>query len=373
MRQLLVLAAVLSVGLAGCLNGDDAPADAVPAATNATVEIDPNRPEPTADGDVKLGASAQPDLNATLLQAPRLVPGEWWKVRMMSPIDGRTAEYVRVMAEDTGSSYVFGMPHEGWYKEAVIYHVPFFGDVEYDLSGHAHDIPFIPLKFPLTDDQTWVTKFEGGPDLTATVVTDQAAQTADVTFRTPPSNTNPDGNVVIELTYDAKVHEITKFTQQTITYEVLDHGYGFEGWVTVPRGEDLVFIHGRIGAPVVGVNPFPSPSTPTDTVEIAGGFNRVTFIVVAGGGSAFLGLAQDGGVFQETVTAPDGTKYELQHVGPGMTIEFFENAAPDGTWTMDHIAAGAGVAFVEGIAYHQYDIRLPDGAKRSDHSHEVVR
>ncbi|HWH09453.1 MAG TPA: hypothetical protein VNX21_09655, partial [Candidatus Thermoplasmatota archaeon] len=231
MRQLLVLAAVLSVGLAGCLSGGDAPQDVGAAATNSSVMIDPNRPEPTADGDVKLGASAQPDLNATLAAAPKLVPGEWWKIRMMSPIDGREAEYIRVMAEDTGASYVFGMPHEGWYKEAVIYHVPFFGDVEYDLSGHAHDIPFKPLVFPLTDETTWTTKFEGGPDLKATVKTNPADQTAVVTFRTPPTQANPEGNVAIELTYDAKVHEIVSFKQQTIHYEVLDHGYGFEGWV----------------------------------------------------------------------------------------------------------------------------------------------
>lgn len=366
MRTPLVALVVLALGIAGCLKGDDVePADA--ASTGAQgVEIVSDRPEPTM-GEVVLGESAKPDENATLAAMPRLVEGEWWKIEMMSPIDGRTASYVRVMAEDTGSSYVFGMPHEGWYKEAVIYHVPFFGDVEYDLSGHAHDIPFQPLKFPLTDESTWKTKFEGGPDLTATVKTNQAEQTAVVTFKAP------NGDTAVELTYDAKVHEIVDFKQSTIEYKVVDHGYGFQGWVTVPRGEDLVFLHGRIGAPVVGISPFPSPSTPTDTVEINGGFNRVTFIVVAGGGSAFLGLPADPGAFKETVNAPDGTKYELQQVGPGMKIEFYENSKPDGKWTMEHIAAGAGVAFVEGIAYHQYDIRLPDGAKRSDHSHEVVR
>lgn len=368
MRQLLVLAAVVSVGLAGCLSGDKPADDVAPAATNGTVQIDPNRPEPTQTGEVHLGASVGPDLNATLAAAPKLIPGEWWKVQMSSPIDGRTAEYVRVMAEDTGSSYVFGMPHEGWYKEAVIYHVPFFGDVEYDLSGHAHDIPFVPLKFPLTDDATWTTKFEGGPDLTASVKTNAADRTAEITFK------SPNGATAITLTYDAKVHEVVEFSDhRTIEYKVVDHGYGFEGWVTVPRGEDLVFIHGRIGAPIVGISPFPSPAQPADTVEIAGGFNRVTFIVVAGGGQAFLGLPQDGGTFKETATAPDGTKYTVEHTGPGMKIEFFENSKPDGKWTLDHVAVGAGVAFIEGIAYHQYDIRLPDGAKRSDHSHEVVR
>ena len=37
------------------------------------------------------------------------------------------------------------------------------------------------------------------------------------------------------------------------------------------------------------------------------------------------------------------------------------------------VAGGGAFVFIEGIAYHQYDISLPDGAIRSDHSHEVVR
>lgn len=364
----LVLVVVLAVVIAGCVSGSKDQPIEDQSAEGQGVEIVTDRPAPVADGQVTLGEVAKPDVNASLDAPPKLIPGEWWRIRMSSPIDGREAEYVRVLAEDTGEAYVFGMPHEGWYKEAVIYHVPFFGDVEYDLSGHAHDIEFLPLKFPLTDEQTWKTKFEGGPDLTATVKTNAADKTAAVQFKAP------NGNVAVELVYDAKVHEIVEFTDfRTIEYKVLEHGYGFEGWVTVPRAEDLIFFHGRIGAPMVGISPFPSPATPSDVVAIEGGFNRVTFIVVAGGGKAFLGLPADGGQFKETVTAPDGTKYELEHTGPGMKLEFFENSAPDGKWTLDHVAAGAGVAFVEGIAYHQYDIRLPDGAKRSDHGHPVIR
>lgn len=369
MRVAVLLALLFAApALAGCFAGDDAEPAATEEPTSPTVQIG-DRPEPTFNDipNADLGTVAAPDLNASLGAAPQLIPGEWWRIEMMSPLDGRTASFVRVVAKVESDLYVMGMPHEGWYKEAVIYHVPFFGDVNKDLSGHAHDIPFTPLKFPLTDDQTWVTKFEGGPDLTATVKTNPADKTADVTF------TDPNGNVQVSLTYDAKVHEITRFEQATIHYKVVEHGYGYKGWITVPRGEDLVFIHGRLG-PAVPVGES-QPGAPIETVTINGGFNRVTFIVALGGAQSFVGLPADGpGVYQETVTAPDGTEYTVEGNPDGsLVIEFFENAAPDGEWTMQHVAAGAGVAFVEGIAYHQYDIHLPTGNIRSDHSHEVVR
>jgi hypothetical protein len=105
-----------------------------------------------------------------------------------------------------------------------------------------------------------------------------------------------------------------------------------------------------------------------ESVEISGGFNRVTFILAA------QAIVQ-GGSYKETAVAPDGTTFESEwtpHPG-GFLTDFYEYANPDGTWELTHVAAGGGVAFIEGIAYHQYDIHLPDGAIRSDHSHEVVR
>lgn len=364
LRALLVVLALLP--LAGCFAGE-APVEPAANETAPTIQVG-DRPEPSFNDipNADLGFVAQPDLNATLAEAPKLIPGEWWRIEMMSPLDGRTASFVRVVAKVESDLYVMGMPHEGWYKEAVIYHVPFFGDVNKDLSGHAHDVPFLPLKFPLTNEQTWTTSFEGGPELTATVTANDADRTAEVVF------TGPNGGQQIRLVYDAKVHEIVEFEQATITYKVVEHGYGFEGWVTVPRGEDLVFFHGRIG-PAIDVTL--GPAAPLETVLINGGFNRVTFIVVLGAAKQFLGLPADGpGVYRETMTAPDGTSYDVEGNPDGsMVIEFFENAAPDGEWQMQHVAGGVGVAFVEGIAYHQYDIHLPTGNIRTDHSHEVVR
>jgi hypothetical protein len=103
-------------------------------------------------------------------------------------------------------------------------------------------------------------------------------------------------------------------------------------------------------------------------VNVAGGFNRVSFILGAGT------LAAQGGAFRERVVAPDGTEYVHESIpGAPITFQFLEHPNPDGDWQLEHVAAGAGYVFIEGIAYHQYDIRLPDGAVRTDHAHEVVR
>src|SRR5687768_199232 len=123
MRASAALLFVLSL-LAGCLGGATPPADPTTQAVPA-IEIDENRPEPVF-GNVTVGPSAQPDLNATLAAAPRLIPGEWWRIQLESPLTGDKQEFIRVLAAVEGDTYVFGMPHEGWWKEAVIYHTPAF-------------------------------------------------------------------------------------------------------------------------------------------------------------------------------------------------------------------------------------------------------
>ena len=358
-----VLLLVLAIG-AGCFSAanEEPPADAA-AAGNVT--IDEARPEPTFT-DLTLTPAAA-DLNATLAAAPRWVPGEWWKYHFTSPLTGVEVEFIKVVGAVDGDHYVVGMPHEGWYKEAVVYHTPCFGDVTVsELGCHAHNIPFAPLQFPLEDGATWTTQFERPPDLTAEVKVVSPTE-AEITF------SDADGNVHITQVYDATIHEVRRFEHAIAVYEVVEHGYGFEGWITIPRGELLVFEHGRVGAPVVGVAAFGSAGDPVgppiESVEIAGGFNRLSFILAVGN---IVGAP--GGAYRETATAPDGTVYQLESIPGGpQTIQFYEHKDPDGTWSLEHLALGPGLAFIEGIAYHQYDIHLPSGDIRSDHSHEVVR
>lgn len=359
------VALALAAGVAGCVA---APPEEVPAATNASgqITIDEDRPEPTFT-DLTLTPAAA-DTSATLAAPPKWVPGEWWRYHFTSPLTGVDVEFIKVVGAVDGETYVVGMPHEGWYKEAVVYHTPCFGDVRAaDLGCRAHNIEFQPLQFPLTDDATWVTQFERPPDLTASVKVLSPTE-AEITF------TDADGNVHIRQIYDATIHEVRLFQHDIAVYEIVEHGYGFEGWITIPRGEQLVFEHGRVGAPVVSVG---SPigggpvGPPVESVEIAGGFNRLSFILAVGN----LGIAPvEAGTYRERASAPDGTEYVLEATGPAnLAIEFYEHADPDGVWDLEHVALGPGIAFIEGIAYHQYDIQLPGGAIRSDHSHEVIR
>ena len=359
MRPLVVLTFLALV--AGCVA---TPPEEVPAANvSGDVLIDANRPEPTFT-DLVLTAAA-PDLNATLAAPPRWVPGEWWRYHFTSPLTGVEVEFIKVVGAVDGETYVVGMPHEGRYKEAVVYHTPCFGDIRAeDLGCHAHNIPFQPLQFPLTDESTWVTQFERPPDLTASVKVLSPTE-AEITF------TDEQGNVHITQIYDATIHEVRSFQHDIAVYEIVEHGYGFEGWITIPRAESLVFEHGRLGTPVVGFVGGVAPGAPRESVEIVGGYNRLSFILAVGN----IGLAPaEAGAYRETATAPDGTVYTKESVGPApITIEFYEHKDPDGIWELEHVAAGPGIAFIAGIAYHQYDIHLPSGNIRSDHSHEVIR
>src|SRR5687767_9265183 len=135
MRPLPVALVLLAVILAGCAQTGGP----VETASAPNVTVDEARPEPEFNDipDADLGILAKPDLDATLAEAPNLVPGEWWRIEMLDKISGNVTQFVRVVARVEGDSdscdesspqaaacglYVFGMPHEGWWKEAVIFH-----------------------------------------------------------------------------------------------------------------------------------------------------------------------------------------------------------------------------------------------------------
>lgn len=378
-RRILIVLVVAGI-LSGCL--EEKPANSNTGEPTPTITIDANRPEPTF-GEIppeEAGQVAAPDVNATLAAAPKWVEGEWWRIRFHDSFSGTDVEFVRVVAKVEDEGYVVGMPHEAWYKEAVVYHTPAFGDVNLDLSYHAHDVPFLPLKFPLTNETTWTTHWESEtPDLQARVTVESPTR-AKVSFVGPDCgplgffgvcpNPQNEETEVVSLVYNAQIHEVESLTigNNFFSYEVVEHGYGFKGWITVPRGEDLVFFHGRLGASTMSIGG--APAMPTETVKVEGGFNRISFILVVGN---VVG-APAGGTYSIKAVAPDGTEYkkESQTGGP-FNFEFYEGMDPDGDWTFDYTVVGPGIAFIEGIAYHQYDIHLPDGQIRSDHSHAVVR
>ena len=351
--------------LAGCVSS---PAEPSATVSPAGVQVVTDRPDATY-GAVATGPAAAPDLDATTAQPPRLVPGEWWRIRFTSSFFDGPAELVRVVAAVEPEGYLVGMPHEGWSKEAIAYHAPAFGDVGFDLSYALHNVRFEPLRFPLVTGATWTTTF-GTSEFVATVESADA-HTATVRFDPPASDPSPTAALFaaispiptdagMRLVYDARQHEVVRFESVIGVWEVVEHGYGFEGWVTVPRGLHTVFDHGQLG-PVTPGQPLPSRSA---TVE--GGYNRLTLMH----GIFALGP----GVYRIRDVGPDGTEYVTESKGErAFTVGFHEARDPDGEWTLEDLAAGPGGTYTMGMAYHQYDVSLPDGARRSDHSHPVVR
>ena len=367
MKAYYVIPMLLVASIAGCATP---PEPAPPASTeDAGVVIVDDRPD-ASYGEVRTGPAAAPDLNATTAAAPRLVAGEWWRIQFSSAFFPETPEVVRVVGEVLPDGYVFGMPHEGWYKEAIAYHIPAFGDVGLDLSYDTHNVNFEPLRFPLTTGATWTTAFGTG-EYTATVESADA-YTATIRYEPVPGEPQPtdplfsllnplgDAAGTMRMVYDARQHEVVKFESAFMSWEVVEHGYGFEGWVTLPRAPHTAIDHGQFlpatpGEPVV---------MRTQTVE--GGFNRLTLLH----GIFALGP----GAYRIRAVSPNGTEFVTESIGSsGFTLRFHEASDPDGEWTLEDLVGGPGGTFSMGMAYHQYDIRLPDGAKRSDHSHAVVR
>jgi hypothetical protein len=347
--------ALLAVALAALLAGCSSPPVQAPEQSAAAVPI----------SLMKTGPAVGPDLNATLAAPPRLVEGEWWRIRF----DGGlyvSDDLVRVVANATPDGYVFGMPHEGWIKEAIAYHAPAFGDVAPDLSYMVHNHRFEPLRFPLEAGASWPTLF-GGTNYTATV---ESADDHSATIRVePPPSTDPTSTAVCSLgmpcdgtmrfTYDARVHEVTHMESPIGSWDVVAHGYEFRGWVSVPRGEHTAIDYGTFG-------PQQDNPLPTRTIHVDDHFNRMTVLHGV--------IALSPGEFRLTSTAPDGESFVTEVTGAaGTRFEIFEVANPGGEWTQEDLAVGVGATYTMGIAYEQYDILVPSGERRPTHSHEVLR
>ena len=346
-------AVVLLALLAGCSQPASVP-QAAPEPVDLSTSV------------IETGPAVGPDLTATTEAPPRLIEGEWWRIRFTGDFYA-PQDVLRVVANATEDGYVFGMPHEGWLKEAIVYHAPAFGDVAPDLSYSVHNERFEPLRFPLEAGATWTTLFGGAP-MTATVEEADEA-TATIRFDPPPSD-DPTATVMgvlmpmgdlgtMRLTYDARMHEIVKMQSGIGSWEVVAHGYEFRGWVSVPTGMHTAIDYGTFG-------PDADNPLPTRTVHVDEGFNRMTLLQAV--------FALSPGAYRVTSTAPDGQKFTTEVVGEAaFGFGIHEVASPGGDWTQEDLAVGVGGTYTMGIAYQQYDILVPEGARRPTHGHEVIR
>ncbi len=319
----------------------------------------------TLDGDLEVAKTLATEAgNATLATPPVWETGQWWtyEVRDLSKEEAITATRVVVGQQD--GQYLVGMPAEAWIDDLLILHLPGFTEVSAtDLSFEVHDAIFKPLDFPLTDGKTWETGFhqaiaDGGLEATATVT---SPTTADVELLGPGGH--------IQLTYDAEVGTITWFemesypTGQGMTFEVVDHGTGYEGDVRLAYQQDVVLLQTHVGSVVDAMALGPAP--PMRTVTVDGAYDRITLATLVGDlpvGGPEAPIQK--GVYGLRVEAPTGET--IEHVttptdGPGYHERYTHLDHPNGDWTITHLGAGAGITLVEGIAYQAYEVSLPNG------------
>lgn len=360
MSRALATVTIIGLLLAGC-----AEAPAAPKESPSTSFVPPvaKKPDGTPYGP---------------LEAPPLWQiGEWWKIRLVD-LTGAVIEVTRIVAAVEDQFYLVGMPKDQFRDDLMVLHLPGFGQIlRSDLSFEIHDAPFQPLKFPLKAGESWNTGFEGR-SLLARVVSAEGT-VARVNLRTPPGMQGSDN---INITYDAATRDVSNHSQPGYAfYDVIDHGYNYTGTVLVPHMHDLVFQHFRIAGAFASFStnvnspPQPAPNI-TETIRLGNGYDRASFVLILVDITAILaGQSRPLGVYQETVVAPGGKKFEAT-LSPADTspvkVPTYFMEKPGGEWTLTHVAGGFGVAGAEGIAYHIYEFDLPSGKLKpstGEHKH----
>lgn len=353
----LLVASTLAAGCSSAPKADpNAAADQVQYKSDVLTLAVPTMPrDPPAAGERTLDA------------APQWRLGEWWTYHMQDRLSGKSLDFTRVVAgeDKQAGTYLVGFPIDEFSNDVMLFHIPGYGDIsQRDLSYETHDKVFQPLQFPLAEGATWPMEFEGAAKGQAV-----AARPGDGTAQVTMEVSNYG---FINATYDPTIGEIKVMDIKGYArYEVTGHGYNWKGVVRVPHAHDLIFQHGRLAAVFDVRDPLipPTPRTTTETVDIAAGYDRVSFIIALGTGP-FLGTPNPEpaqvvptGFYRETVTSPNGTQFQLTLMPNegNFKIESYGATDPTGTWTLEHIAGGPGVAFVEGIAYHSIDVDLPSG------------
>jgi len=368
MRTAVVLGLLTLSLLAGCAGDEATTPDDVVTTPGPQFEEDRGRGNITVD-QVSLPTEPPAEGERTVLEAPKLRLGEWWKIRLTDHFTRSDIEVLRVVAGTEHGNYLIGFPIDAFSNDVLVMHTPGYGDILPDLSYGAHDVPFVPLRFPLVEGDTWATAWEAeGATLDMVVEEVRDDGTALVTGTPTGAGAYP-----TTIEYDAAIGEVRRLVMEGYAeYEVIDHGFGYEGDVRVPHAHDLVFLNGRVaGVQNVQSSPTaPDPGPPMETITVGEGYDRISFaalmydiaaLTASDGGAPTVAPA---GAYSIKATAPDGTVYESTFTPADtgwLKAEFFGHEGPTGDWSLEAVAGGAGAAFIEGIGYHSIDIALPTG------------
>lgn len=323
---LALVAAILAAGCIGATTDD---------------EIDPATAGPGTE--LAEGPLTDEILEARSLdEPPTWHEGEWWTFQVDAALTGDTYEATVVVADAREGEILLGMPADAFDDTAIVTHFPPTGPMRTeDLSWYFHSDPFPMAPFPLEPGKTWSFEWVGAQAEAEVVAVDPDAGTAEIDVLQP--------NAHLTLTYDARMGFVSEMTWEGLaSYEIVDHGAGYEGRVIVPDDPTLAIFEGRL-AGVVDTNAIPQPGPPVMEVDIAEGRDSMSLGFILGE------LVADGtGVYRAAATAPDDTTYEealLPTDDASLVLRTHHVSEPAGTWTLDFQAIGSGGAIVEAVAY----------------------
>jgi hypothetical protein len=254
-----------------------------------------------------------------------------------------------VVAERTDETVTLGLPASEFADVFQIIHLPPLGSVDADtLSWHVMYDRFQPLVFPVERGQEWTTQFHGA-ELDAEV-TGAGNGTVTVTMTGP--------NERAERTYDAVVGMVTNFEPEGYgtSFEVTDHGFGYEGPVKAPTNKALGFLTGRAaGAVGAGLE----PAAPVETVEIDREAAHASLALLAG---SLTPTGDNAGAYRAAVTAPDDTTSEQTWTPTPQASQpqpaFFHHDTVQGTWQLEMEAGGPGYVLAGLITYDVTEVTL---------------
>lgn len=349
-RPVLTIILAAALAFAGCLGGGGNDAG---AASDDGDAGDGAGSGPGQTGDDGTDAGADDHWNATLEEAPPWEPGQWWTTTVTDVNTDETHTVTQVVASQHGSSYDVGLAAEDFSTPVVIAHWPPIGELGTDLTYPIHNEVFKPVEFPLEEGNTWETTYLGTQEGTAEV-TSVDGTTAEVEMTS--GNTT-----IVSLTYDAEMETITQLEDSLgLSYEVTDHGHGYDGDVVVPHGKSQ-YISARVAGafgldgPLFGLGPAP----PTGSVDVSEPQASAALLA----GSLTVNGAAPPGVYQETVHTPDDESTSLQATGTsGIEVAYVTVEEAQGTWDFEHVAGGVGIAGTEIVAYEKLTVTL-DGTE----------
>jgi DNA-binding transcriptional ArsR family regulator len=277
-----------------------------------------------------------------VIEAPEWNVGDWWIVEVRDAPGLRPVTLRLVVSAIDKGDYFVGVEEGDSYLEVLTFHFPFIGRVaSSDLSYEVHNQPFYPLQFPMTEGDTWQTRFND-LFLTAKVWSVNGKQ-AEIQYLSQ-------GLVVAKATYDADAKTITSWVLEGHgRLEVKQYGDEFSCVVEYPPRHELLFVDYAMGSTVLPVSPGEPKSIVVERV-----FERAAIVLVAGGAE---------GLFSSVVMPPDGRTHAVNvypHDAERWRIDLVETNEPMGSWKVDSIAGNQGFALSEAIGFDLRTIDLGD-------------